>query len=226
MMQPLMLVGAGGFGREVAQAVAAINGEQATWDLIGFLDDADALQGCEVDGTPVLGTIADVRRYPGVNLVVCAGSPRNYFVRKLIVQRLGLPRERYATLVHPSASIAQAAEIGPGTALLANVVITARAIVGAHVAAMPAVVITHDDVVCDYVTFGAGARLGGGVEIGEGAYVGSGAMVRENVRVGAWSLLGLGSVVLEDVPPAEIWAGVPARCLRGVTVPPTMRGVV
>jgi sugar O-acyltransferase (sialic acid O-acetyltransferase NeuD family) len=222
--RPLLLLGAGGFAREVAQAVAAINRERPTWELLGFLDDAEHLQGRDVDGTPVVGQIADAGRFPRAQLVACTGSTRNYFSRKRIVRRLGLPPERYATIVHPTASVARTAEIGPGTALLAHVAITARAVIGAHVAMMPAVVITHDNVVGDYVTFGAGVRLAGAVEIEEGAYVGTGAMVREHLRIGAWSLLGMGAIALDDVPPAEIWVGVPARRLRAVAVPSESRG--
>jgi acetyltransferase-like isoleucine patch superfamily enzyme len=76
---------------------------------------------------------------------------------------------------------------------------------------MPNVVLTHDDVVGDYVTFGAGAKLAGRVTIGDCAYIGSGAVLREGTSVGAGALLGMGSVLLEDVPAGETWAGVPAR---------------
>jgi acetyltransferase-like isoleucine patch superfamily enzyme len=116
--------------------------------------------------------------------------------------------------VHPAASLAASTVVGAGSVVLAGVVATAAVRIGAHVAVMPGCVFTHDDVVEDYATFGAGVRLAGGVEVGEGAYVGSGALVRERLRVGAWSLVGMGSVVLADVPDAEVWAGVPARRLR------------
>ena len=56
---------------------------------------------------------------------------------------------------------------------------------------MPAAVFTHDDAVDDYVTFGSGIRLAGGVHICEGAYVGAGALIRERVTVGKWALVGM-----------------------------------
>jgi acetyltransferase-like isoleucine patch superfamily enzyme len=84
---------------------------------------------------------------------------------------------------------------------------------------MPAAVFTHDDVVGDFATFGAGVRLAGGVVIGEGAYVGSGVLVREGLTVGAWSLVGMGSVVTRSIPPCQVWAGAPARFLREVAFP-------
>ena len=71
----------------------------------------------------------------------------------------------------------------------------------------------------DYATFGSGARLAGRVTVGDGAYIGSGALIRQSLTVGAWALVGLGAVVLEDVPSAEVWVGVPARRLRKVDLP-------
>jgi sugar O-acyltransferase (sialic acid O-acetyltransferase NeuD family) len=212
--QPLLLVGAGGFGRETAEAIRASNEITPRWDLLGFLDDDDALIGETIDGLPVIGRIDEAHRYPKARLVLCTGHPGNYTSRKVIAERLGLPASRYATIVHPTAVVPSATTIGPGSVLLATVVITARITIGSHVAAMPGVVFSHDDVVGDYCTFGAGVRLAGRVTVCEGAYIGSGAMVREDRTVGSWSLVGMGSVVTRDVPAREVWLGVPARFQR------------
>ena len=91
--------------------------------------------------------------------------------------------------------------------------------IGRHAAVMPGVVFTHDDVVGDYATFGAGVLLAGRVRIAEGAYIGSGVMVREDRSIGEWSLVGMGAVVTGDVPGGQVWAGVPARYVRDVQIP-------
>jgi acetyltransferase-like isoleucine patch superfamily enzyme len=96
----------------------------------------------------------------------------------------------------------------------ATTVLTADIVVGAHAAVMPAVTLTHDDRIGDGVTFGAGARVAGGVTIEDGAYVGSGALLRENVTIGAGAVVGMGAVVIGSIPAGEIWAGVPAQSLR------------
>jgi sugar O-acyltransferase (sialic acid O-acetyltransferase NeuD family) len=218
-MRALLIVGAGGFGREAAEAVAAVNDDIPTYELLGFLDDNPDAAGTEVEGIPVLGPISSVADHPTALVVVSTGHPGFYFSRRRIVARLGLPAERYATIIHPLASIGRSVEVGRGTVFLAGAVATAGVRIGAHVAVMPGAVFTHDDVVGDYATFGSGARLAGRVTVGEGAYVGSGALIRESLSVGAWALIGLGSVVLEDVPVAEVWVGVPARRLRKVDLP-------
>jgi sugar O-acyltransferase (sialic acid O-acetyltransferase NeuD family) len=212
-MEPLVIVGSGGFARETAETVASINALRPTWRLLGFVDDNAELHGSSVDGVAVLGPVEQVATLDAF-VVVCTGSPSNYFSRKRIVDRLALHPERYATIVHPSAQLAPSTTIGRGTVVLATAVATASVSVGSHVAVMPAAVFTHDDVVDDYATLGSGARLAGGVVVGEGAYIGSGALVREGSSIGAWSLVGMGAVVTHDVPSAEVWAGVPARRLR------------
>jgi sugar O-acyltransferase (sialic acid O-acetyltransferase NeuD family) len=219
----LVIVGAGGFARETVEVVRAINAVRPTWRLLGLLDDDPATAGTLVDGVPVLGDVDEARREQDVAVALCVGSPRNYFSRARLVSRLGLPPDRYATLVHPTAVVPDSCTLGPGTVLHAQVVLTAAVRIGAHVAVMPHTVFTHDDLVGDYATFGAGVRLAGGVRVGAGAYVGSGALVREYVTVGAWSLVGMGALVLGDVPAAQVWAGSPARFLRDVQVPAGMQ---
>jgi sugar O-acyltransferase (sialic acid O-acetyltransferase NeuD family) len=216
----LVLVGAGGFARETAEAVRAVNALAPAWRLLGHLDDDPRLHGTAVDGLPVLGPLTELEQLPRAQVVVCTGHPGNYFSRKRLVERLALAPERYATVVHPTAVLPASVRVGRGSVLLAGVVATAAATVGAHVAMMPGAVLTHDGVVGDYATVAAGVRLAGGVRVEEGAYLGAGALVRERCRVGAWSLVGMGAVVLGDVPPREVWAGVPARRLRSVDVPP------
>ncbi|MQY03471.1 acetyltransferase [Actinomadura macrotermitis] len=210
-MRELLIVGGGGFGRETAQMVAGL----PEWRLAGFLEDDSTRVGELVDGVPVLGDPAEnIARRPGAAVVVCTGNTRDYGSRERIVNRLGLPADRYATLVHPTAWVSRNSTLGPGTVLLAGVVLTASVTVGAHVSVMPHVTLTHDDVVHDYTTIASGARLSGNVRVGPGAYVGAGALVREGRTVGAGALVGMGAVVLHDVPPREVWIGSPAHRLR------------
>jgi sugar O-acyltransferase (sialic acid O-acetyltransferase NeuD family) len=220
VQRELVIVGAGGLGREVAEAVRAINAVTPTWDLVGFLDDRSTEA---VDDMPLLGPLTELAQLPDALVVVCVGAPQRSWTRRLVVSRLGLAEERFARIVHPAAVIRTSSSIGPGSVVLAGVVATTAVHIGAHVAVMPGTIFTHDDVVSDYATFASGVRLSGGVTIGEGAYVGAGAVVREDVTVGDWAVIGMGSVVLDDVPRAEIWAGTPARHLRRLELPDDLR---
>ncbi|MBS2966096.1 acetyltransferase [Actinocrinis puniceicyclus] len=212
----LLIVGAGGFARETAHAVAALNAVRPAWRLLGFLDDDPLLRGRRVDGLPVLGGTDLAQSLTGAQVLVCVGNPRNYFARARIVERLALPADRYATIIHPSADVCADASIGPGTVLLAQAVLTAAVTVGAHVAVMPHAVLTHDVTIDDFATIASGVRFGGGSSVARGAYLGSGALIREQVEIGAWAQVGMGSVVLGDVPGGQVWVGNPARRLRDV----------
>lgn len=207
-------MGAGGFGRETTEAVRALIVVGADWRLLGYLDDDPALAGTLVDGVPVLGGLSELKALPDASVVVCTGRPDNYASRRRIVSALAIPPERYATIIHPAASVSSSCTVGPGSVLLAHTVLTAAVSVGSHVAVMPQVTLTHDDVIGDYATVASGVCLGGGVRVGDGAYIGAGAVIREGRAVGPGALVAMGAVVTTDIPAHEVWAGVPARYLR------------
>jgi sugar O-acyltransferase (sialic acid O-acetyltransferase NeuD family) len=206
-MNSLILVGAGGLARETLAAAGD------SWKVLGFVDDDPALHGTTLDGVPVLGGLDAISDHPEAQIVICTASTKNQASRKKIVARLGLPASRYATVVHPTASIAAGTVIGEGSIVLAFVVVTAPQAIGTHVVIMPHVTITHDDRISSYVTFAARVALAGSVSVGETAYLGSGALVREGVSIGEGALVGMGAVVLQDVPAHQVWAGVPARMI-------------
>jgi sugar O-acyltransferase (sialic acid O-acetyltransferase NeuD family) len=210
---PLLIAGAGGFARETLELVRALNDVGPAWQVVGLLDDDPRRQGSRVHGLPVIGPCHAVHSYPEASVGVCVASPNDPLRRLGLVLRLELRPNRFATLVHPAAVVADSARLGHGCVLHAATVLTADVELGAHVAAMPGVVLTHDVVVGDGVTFGAGARAAGGVRIERGAYIGSGALLREHIVVGEGAVIGMGAVVTRSVPPGETWAGVPARPL-------------
>ncbi len=166
--KPLVIVGVGGFSRETAEAVRACNAARPVWRALGFVDDDASRAGTTVDGLPVLGTIDSLEGCPDAMLVVGTGRPDNYTTKLEIVRRIALAPERFATIVHPSASLATTTTVGAGSVILAATVTTASVVIGQHVAVMPGVILTHDNVIGDYATLAAGVRLGGGVHIGIG----------------------------------------------------------
>ncbi len=210
----LVVVGAGGFGRETVEAVRALNAAGARWRIAGYLDDDPARRGTVIDGVPVVGGTEKLSDMPDASVVVCTGRPDNYVSRPRIVQKLRLPPERYATIIHPSASVSTTSQLGPGTVVLAQSVLTAAVTVGAHVAIMPHVVLTHDDAIGDFVTMASGVCLSSSVHVGRCAYLGAGALVREQRSIGSCSLVGIGAVVTRDIPADEVWVGIPARYIR------------
>ncbi|MET0956841.1 MAG: acetyltransferase [Cryobacterium sp.] len=211
-MSDLVLVGASGLAREV-QADSA-----GRYRIIGLLDDDSSRHGTMLAGLRVLGGV-DLAPDLDAELLVCVGSGS---ARRGIVARLterGIGQDRYATFVSPAAHVPPGTSIGPGSILLAGVVATANVTVGSHVVIMPNSTLTHDDVIADYVTLAAGVALGGSVVLEHASYLGMNSSVRQGVWVGQSAVVGMGAVVLTDVPAGETWAGVPARRLEAAGRP-------
>jgi sugar O-acyltransferase (sialic acid O-acetyltransferase NeuD family) len=225
-VRELLLVGAGGLAREVAEAVRATNAVRPTWELLGFLDDDPVKHGVLMAGVQVLDAVETVYEHPNAQVLLCPGRPDNYMSRRLLAERLGLDNDRYATVVHPTATVGTTCELGAGSVLLAHVDLTADVVVGRHVVVMPQVVLTHDVRIDDWATLASGVRLGGGCHVGRGAYLGSGACLREGITVGEWAMVGMASVVTRDVPPERLWFGVPARDVSRAPLPAAVEGAV
>lgn len=222
-MRELLLIGAGGFSRETAEAVRAINAVAPTWRLLGFLDDSPQMRGAVVGGLPVLGPIDLAHEHPQAAIVLTTGRPDNYVSRRLIAERLAFDDDRYATIVHPTATVGESCRVGVGSVLLAHVDLTADVVVGRHVAVMPQVVLPHDARVDDYATLASGVRLGGACHVAEGAYIGAAACLREGVTIGARAMVGMGSTVMRDVPSERLWLGSPARDIDHAPLPNRLR---
>ena len=201
---------ASGLALETAESARA-----AGLAVAGCVDDDESLWGTRLRGwLPVLGGLDSLASQGDSPVVVCAGKGA---VRERIVRRLaaaGVGPERYTTVVHPSVEVPQSCTVGPGSIVLAGCVLTAQAALGAHVVLMPHVTVTHDDVVEDFATLCAGVTLGGHVRVGRAAYLGMSSSVRERVVVGEESVLGMGGVLVRDLPAGETWTGVPARPAR------------
>jgi len=209
--RPLFVGGAGGFGRETAEMIVSSAALGAELELAGFLDDEDSLRGSRVGQLEVVGGLDSIHQFPQHSLVLTMGNPKRFDARATVVERLGLPPDRYLTLIHPSAHIGSSVRIGEGTVVQAQCVFTADIRIGSHVVIMPHVVLTHDDRIEDYATIAAGVLLAGGVHIGEGAYIGSGVRIKEGIEIGEGAIVGMGSVVTKNVPPHQAWYGNPAR---------------
>ncbi|TQL42006.1 sugar O-acyltransferase (sialic acid O-acetyltransferase NeuD family) [Homoserinimonas aerilata] len=206
-MSELLLLGASGLARE-ALAVLRKQGEHT---VLGCLDDDPTTWDREYDRMLVFGGIEQVERFPGAKLLVCVGkgSHRATLSQRLIA--LGRDDHDYATVIDESVSIPAGCLVGAGSILLAGSVLTTNVTIGRHVVVMPHVTLTHDAFVESFATLCAGVTLGGNVLVGERSYLGMNSSVREGLRVGRDAVLGMGAVLLDELPPGQTWAGVPAR---------------
>jgi sugar O-acyltransferase (sialic acid O-acetyltransferase NeuD family) len=214
-MQELIIVGAGGLGREVLWLTREINRHHASYSVRGFLDDNPARLGTVVHGVPILGGVEQVSVLaadPGVSFVIAIGEPD---IRRTITERLAPFRPHYATLIDPTArGDWERVELAPGVIIFAGVVVTTDVKLGEHTILNPQVYVGHDAVIGNYVTISPNATVSGAVSLGEGVYLGSGSTIRDEVSIGEWTIVGMGAVVTKDLPSNSVATGVPARVVR------------
>lgn len=209
-MRRLVIVGAGGHGREVLDVIEAMNADEAVYEFLGFLDDGpvdDALLGRR--NVAVIGLVADLAT-ADAEYLVAVGSPS---VRRRIdamASALGVPA---AVAVHPAATVGSDVELGPGSVLNAGARLTTNVVLGRHVHLNVNATVSHDCRLGDYVTLNPGARACGNVTLGEGVTLGAGATVIHGRAVGAWTTVGAGAVVVRDLAAHVTAVGVPARAL-------------
>ncbi len=211
-MKDLIIIGCGGFGREVAWLVDRINQKSPTWNLLGFLDDTDEKQGNIYNGYKVLGYVSDVTKYDA--WYVCAiGSSKD---RQTVIDRITKmhPSVRFATLIDPGAEISDYVTIGDGTIVCAHSVITVNISIGKHVIINLDCTVGHDAVLQDYVTLYPSTNISGVVNIGCSTEIGTGSQIIQGKNVGSNTIVGAGSVIIRDIPSNCTAVGCPAKPIK------------
>jgi sugar O-acyltransferase (sialic acid O-acetyltransferase NeuD family) len=206
----LVVVGAGGFGREVVDLVRDARAAGAGIDLLGVVDDvAPDPALLDVSRVAHVGTVEQVARaHPGCSYVVAVGDPAT---RRSLAGRARAAGLVPAILVHPSASLGPSARLGAGTIVCASSVITTNVVLGSHCLVNLACTIGHDARLGDGVSLMPGVHLSGGVVLEDDVYIGTGAVVLPGVRIGEAAVVGAGACVVHDVAPGTTVVGVPAR---------------
>jgi sugar O-acyltransferase (sialic acid O-acetyltransferase NeuD family) len=210
---PLVIIGAGGFGREVLELVRDINAAFPTFEFLGFLDDGRVNSGLlERVGAAALGPAARVADVEARFVVaIAAPDPR----RRIDVLARSHGRAA-ASLVHPWATVGSDVRIGDGAIVAAGARLTTNVVVGRHAHVNFNCTIGHDVVIEDFATLFPGVHVSGGCVIGEGATLGTGCVIVPNVRVGSGATVGAGAVVVRDVEPGTTVVGPAARPSLGV----------
>lgn len=209
----LYIIGAGGFGREVAWLVKRINNQIPSWNLKGFLDDDKSKHGTREDGYPVLGGTDVLKDLEEDTYVVCAvGTAR---VRKKLIERVNhYSHVQYATLIDPDVIVSDRVTIGEGTIICAGTIITVDIKIGKHVIINLDCTVGHDAVIGNFATLYPSVNVSGMVQIGESAELGTGAQIIQQKKIGQQSVVGAGSVVIRDIPDSCTAVGNPAKVIK------------
>jgi sugar O-acyltransferase (sialic acid O-acetyltransferase NeuD family) len=207
MTDRLVIVGAGGHGREALAIARAVNRVETRWTSIGLVDDGpvdrERLDRIDAD---LLGPL-DMLIADGATHVIAIGDPT---LRRRVAERIGRSAPA-VTLVDPTAWIGDDVRLDDGTLLHPGSICTTNVRIGRHSHLNCGVIVSHDCRVGDFVSLSPGVRLNGDVTIDDGAFLGTGAIVLPGRLVGQNAVVGAGAVVTEDVAPGARVVGVPAR---------------
>ena len=210
-MQDLYIIGAGGFGREVAWLIERINQVTPTWNLKGFIDDNEALWGTTEDEYKVFGGCDYLKSLGEVYAVCAVGSAR---VRKLIIEKFKDSSVKFATIIDPSVILPKNAKIGEGTIICAGTIMTVDMTIGNHVIINLDCTIAHDDVIEDYVTIYPSVNVSGNVFIGECSELGTGMKIIQGKKIVSNTIVGAGSTVVKDILEPGTYVGVPVKKIK------------
>lgn len=211
-LKDLIILGTGVHSHEMAEIVRRINRRQPEWNLLSVIADRAHQQNVLYAGVPILSGAGALAQYSDAYLIANNEWRGKY----------ALPQQRLATLVDPSATVMPSATLAPGCIIYPNCFVGHNAALGRCAFMLAGSIVNHDDVIGDYCVFASGATLAGSVIVGEGCYLGQSCTVRQLLTIGANSIIGMGSVVVKDVPPNCVMAGNPARVLRENNHPATV----
>jgi sugar O-acyltransferase (sialic acid O-acetyltransferase NeuD family) len=206
----LIIVGGGGFGRELLSWAADCNDAGMLPPLAGVIDDDATILDAYRSEIGLIGSISDFQPGGSDALLIAVGDPA---VKKRVSEQLRERGGQFATLIHPSAVVARSARLEGGVVLCPLSMVSAHATVGRLVIVNTLSSVGHDVTVGDYSTLSAHVDLTGFVSLGEGVMVGSGAKVVPKVKVGAGATIGAGSTVYRSIPEGATVYAQPAKLI-------------
>jgi sugar O-acyltransferase (sialic acid O-acetyltransferase NeuD family) len=204
MGQRLVILGAGGHARAVADVAAA-----AGWTLAGFTDRGGADRARHVVGDDA--AVASLVAIRAVDAGAVGVGNSALARRAVLFEHLRNIGVATPALIHPRAVVSGTAHIGDASVVFGGVVVGAGVEVGINTVLYSGTVVEHGSRIGDHAYLSPGAILSGGVTVEPGAFIGAGAVVLPGVTIGKAAVVAAGAVVTSDVLPGTTVLGVPAR---------------
>ncbi len=207
MPKNIIIVGAGGFGREVCGYAEDCIAAGAPWRIKGFIDDNATVLDDYDYPWPIVGCIADYAPQPDDAFLLAIGAPA---LKKKISERLLGRGAKFETLVHPTARIGRNVVVGQGCIFCPQVNITCDCVIGDFVILNAKSGCGHDARVGHWATFSAFCDVTGFCQVGEGVFLASGVSTVPSIKIGDWASVGINSSVVVNIKPGLSVYGNPA----------------
>ena len=211
-MQDVVIIGAGGFAREMLDVFDAANELKPTYNILGYIVGTEyGVLGTQINDKPILGDFDWFTDHTDVLAICGVGAPE---VRRKMIMRVKEYGIGFCSVIHPKAVTTRWNKIGVGSIITAGCILTNQITVGDHVHLNLDCTVGHDAVLEDFVTIAPGVHISGNVTLKTGAYIGTGANIIEKKTVGMWSVVGAGSTIVSDVPPNVTAVGTPGKVIK------------
>jgi sugar O-acyltransferase (sialic acid O-acetyltransferase NeuD family) len=208
-MKNIAIIGAGSFGREVAWLIEDINKKKKEWNIVGFIDDNEEIQGKVINGYKVIGNIDSLKNHGEIYVSIGLGTPN---VKEKIVNRLRqFQNVKFTNLIHPSAIIAPYVSLGIGNIICAGNILAVNARIENFVTINLKCTIGHDVILNDFITVAPGVNLSGFVTVGKKTDIGTNSCCIQGINIVENTIIGAGAVVVRDITEPGTYVGVPAR---------------
>lgn len=209
----LVIIGAGGFAREVLWLVEDININGNQWEVLGLIDEDPGKKGVIVNDFPILG---DLHWFEGIssnlNVVFAVGKPKGR--KKLVDQCIEFPNLEFPNLIHPSIRLCKHICIGKGNIICKSTILTTNIRMGDFNIINLNCTVGHDVVIKDFCTVAPGVNISGKVTLNSGCDLGTNTCIIQEKTIGEWATIGAGSVVIRDIEPRCTAVGVPAKIIK------------
>jgi sugar O-acyltransferase (sialic acid O-acetyltransferase NeuD family) len=211
----LVLFGSGGYGKEVLWILKTCSINKNKFSILGFLDENKSLWGKNILGVPVLGGLNWLKNssQENLNCVICVGDP---VIRKTIFKKLDKLGLIFPKIIHSSCILDNDKLIGEGSVISTNVSIESNVKIGKHAFVNMNSSIAHDSDIGNFVTICPGSHINGNNIIECGSFLGSGSITKEKISIGKWSIIGAGSVLINNVKSFSLYVGNPALLKRSI----------
>lgn len=207
----IVIVGAGGFGREVLALIRNINQIKPTFEVLGFIDDGMPV-GTKIHELSVLGKTSSIVQTGAEGAVIAIGKTQ---IREDVTSRMPV-NLKFPNIIHPLAVFQdpERIRIGQGNIICAGNIFTTDIRLGNFCIVNLACTIGHNAVLSDFCSVMPGVNISGGALLQKGVYVGTGAKLIKATTLGSYCTVGAGAVVDADIAPNETVVGVPAKPLN------------
>lgn len=213
MQKKIIVFGAGGHARVVADAIRACGEE-----VFGFADEVSPERKGQIfEGARVIGGFEELLKLADDNDVEVVIGFGQCAARYSFVQELKRHSLFLRTIIHPRATISPSAQLSAGVYVGPNVVIEADCHIGEASIINCGANICHECVIGHAVAVCPGVMVGGKSRIGDKTWLGIGSTVIDKITVGAGCFVGAGAVVVSNVPDGVLVCGVPAKIVRTST---------